>query len=169
MNNEFILKYRVLIAIVAIGLRVTAALRTAGLSPSFIDLTKNDEDMNPRLINLSALCHVLLIYPSDLFHPNLDKANTKRVPHSPRPQLRDFSIIEEDYSKAFLDVLDKDKFVNAFRYDTYYCLTGMRTWKKRSPTILNAKNYLALMNMTLYEFFLHVEKIAWERIRKVKG
>ena len=121
MNNEFILKYRVLIAIVAIGLRVTVALRTAGLSPSFIDLTKNDEDMNPRLINLSALCHVLLIYPSDLFHPNLDKANTKRVPHSPRPELRDFSIIEEDYSKAFLDVLDKDKFVNAFRYDTYYC------------------------------------------------
>ena len=37
MNNEFILKYRVLIAIVAIGLRVTVALRTAGLSPSFID------------------------------------------------------------------------------------------------------------------------------------
>lgn len=167
--HPFILRYKIFIAINAKGLKTTAALKEAGLAASFTNLTRNEEDMNPRLINLVVLCRVLSIYPSDLFHPNMDKWNTKSTPHSPRPELKDFIIIEDDLSQAFLELLDKKKFVTRYRYETYYGLTGRKGWKRRSPTLIMAKDYLGLMGITIYEFFLHVEKIAKARIKRGKN
>ena len=165
--NKFILRYKLFIAIVAADQRVTVALRKAGLASSFLDMTKEEEDMNPYLTNLASLCRVLLIYPSDLFHPSMDKVNTKSIPHPPRPELKDFYITEEDFARAFRDLLDKRKFCSAFRYETYYGLIG-RNGKRRSTTLINASLYMAFSNKSIYEFFLHVENIARQRIAKEK-
>ena len=163
--SRFILRYKLFVAIVASNQRVTAALKKAGLASSFLDMTKEEEDMNPHIDNLASLCRVLSIYPSDLFHPNMDKVNTKSIPHPPRHDIKDFSITDEDFAKAFLDLIDKKKFCSTFRYETYYGLIG-RNGKLRSPTLLNLRIYLAFSNKTLYEFFLYVEELARKRIRK---
>ena len=88
--SRFILRYKLFVAIVASNQRVTAALKKAGLASSFLDMTKEEEDMNPHIDNLASLCRVLSIYPSDLFHPNMDKVNTKSIPHPPRRDIKDF-------------------------------------------------------------------------------
>ena len=157
--SRFILRYKLFVAIVASNQRVTAALKKAGLASSFLDMTKEEEDMNPHIDNLASLCRVLS------FHPNMDKVNTKSIPHPPRHDIKDFSITEEDFAKAFLDLIDKKRFCSTFRYETYYGLIG-RNGKLRSPTLLNLRIYLAFSNKTLYEFFLYVEELARKRIRK---
>lgn len=165
MVSKYNLKNKLRVAIVAVDQRITGALKMAGLASSFLDYTKGNGDINPHLNNLASLCHILLIYPSDLFHPSFRNINTKCIPHPPRPALKNFIITDDDFAKAFMDLLDKDVFTATYRYETYYGLVGREGWPRRSPTVLNAECYLDLMNISLYEFFLYVEDIAWKRIR----
>ncbi len=171
MQRKEKLRISIMLSIALVGLKAKSALRKADLTLSFLTLTKDGLDINPRINNLSRLCTESLgIYPSDLFHPALDKEGTKRLPHPPRKEvLGCFSIIDEDFALAFKNLLDKKLFVKTFRYETYYGLTAKPGWPQRIPTVLATKNYLSLQNISLYEFFKHVEEIAWARIRKERA
>ena len=56
--SRFILRYKLFVAIVASNQRVTAALKKAGLASSFLDMTKEEEDMNPHIELLNDASHL---------------------------------------------------------------------------------------------------------------
>ena len=115
MVSKYNLKNKLRVAIVAVNQRITGALKMAGLASSFLDYTKGNGDINPHLNNLASLCHILLIYPSDLFHPSFRNINTKCIPHPPRPALKNFIITDDDFAKT-LSLVDDIKFDQSFSF-----------------------------------------------------